>query len=101
MNYSYRLHPQAREDLANAYVWYEEAQTGLGERFVKTVKDKIDSILLSPGLYGSKKKGFRETIISKDFPFLVVYKIVESKKEILISSIFHAKRNPKNKYRKL
>ncbi len=101
MNYSYRLHPKATEDIANAYAWYEEIQTGLGERFIQTVKNKIENILSSPALYGSKKKGFRETIIGKDFPFLVVYKILDSEKEILISSIFHAKRNPKNKYRKI
>ena len=83
MSYSYRLHPQASEDLTKAYAWYEEIRAGLGERFVKTVKDKIDHILSQPDLYGSKKKGFRETIISKDFPFLAVYKILDTKKEIL------------------
>ena len=55
MSYSYRLHPRATEDLTNAYAWYEEMQTGLGERFIKTVKDKIDHILSQPDLYGSKK----------------------------------------------
>jgi plasmid stabilization system protein ParE len=100
MSYSYRLHPQARIDLAEAYAWYENESSGLGERFVKIVQQKIDEVVSNPQWYGSKKKGFRETIISTDFPHLVVYKISHSKKEILISSIFHSSRNPKDKYRK-
>ena len=70
-------------------------QNGLGERFIETVKGKIREIVSHPEWYGSKKKGFRETTISKDFPYLAVYKIDHRNKEILISSIFHAKRNPK------
>ena len=100
MNYTFRLHPQANEDLANAYAWYEDKQVGLGERFLEKVHNKIGEVLQHPGWYGSKKKGYRETIISKRFPHLIVYKINHRKKEILIGSIFHASRDPKVKYKK-
>jgi len=44
------------------------------------------------------EKGFREALVD-GFPFIVVYKIDNIKKEIFISSVHHAKRHPKNKYR--
>jgi len=100
MNYSYRLHPIAEKEYSDAYAWYEDAQLGLGERFIETATKKIESIAVQPDVYGSKRKGYRETIISKDFPYTIVYKVNHHKKEVFISSIFHSKRNPGRKYRR-
>jgi plasmid stabilization system protein ParE len=36
-------------------------------------------------------------MLIKHFPFLIIYRIDEAKKKIVIVSIFHAKRNPKGK----
>jgi plasmid stabilization system protein ParE len=44
MSYAYELHPQARAELAEAYVWYENERPGAGERFAESVNDKIKSI---------------------------------------------------------
>ena len=48
MNYSYQLHPLVKKDYDEAYEWYEEKQKGLGERFIKEVRKKIDEILVNP-----------------------------------------------------
>ena len=100
MSYAYRLLQQAHIDLADAYIWYENEQTGLGEKFSASVNDKISSIITHPLWYGSKKKGYRETKVSNTFPYVIVYKFYPRKNEIIIVAICHAKRNPKNKYRK-
>lgn len=98
--YSYTLHPEADKEYADAYIWYEDQQVGLGEKFIEAVNKKITDIAAQPELYGSKNKGYRETIVSKVFPFNIVYRIARKHKEIYVASIYHNKRDPKKKYRK-
>jgi hypothetical protein len=40
MSYICRLHPLIQQDYSEAYVWYEDKQKGLGERFLKAVSKK-------------------------------------------------------------
>lgn len=99
MSYAYRLHPLTKEDYDEAYIWYESQQKGLGERFIKAVRKKIEEIVQHPEVYGRKgSKTFREAQVDV-FPYLIVYKINKSAKEIYISSIHHTKKHPRKKYR--
>ena len=100
MSYTYLLHPKAVGDYSKAYAWYEERQAGLGERFIKAVRLKIDEIVQHPETYGSRdRKEFREAMVDY-FPYQIVYKIHKRKKLIHISSIHHTKKHPRKKYRK-
>jgi plasmid stabilization system protein ParE len=100
MSYTCLLHPLAVEDYKEAYAWYEDRQPGLGERFIKAVRYKIDEIVQHPETYGSRdRKEFREARIDY-FPYLIVYKIHKRKKEIHIGSIHHTKKHPQKKYRR-
>jgi plasmid stabilization system protein ParE len=99
MSYTYLLHPLAVEDYKEAYAWYEDRLPGLGERFIKAVRLKINEIVEHPETYGSRdRKAFREARLDF-FPYLIVYKIHKRKKEIHISSIHHTKKHPRKKYR--
>ena len=100
MNYTYQIHPLVEKDFEEGYIWYEEKQKGLGERFINAVDAKIKQILQNPEAYGSRGiKSFREAAVDK-FPYLVVYKISKRKKEIYVTSIHHTKKHPRKKYRK-
>ena len=100
MSYVYRLHPLIEQDYSEAYAWYEEREKGLGERFLKAVRKKIEEIILHPEVYSSKShKKFREAKVDF-FPYLITYKINKRRKEIYISSIHHTKKHPKKKFRK-
>ncbi|WP_127129870.1 type II toxin-antitoxin system RelE/ParE family toxin [Pseudoflavitalea rhizosphaerae] len=100
MNYSYKLHPLVQDDYNEAYEWYEDQQKGLGERFVKAVRARINEILINPEVYSSKgNRKFREAQV-EFFPYLIVYKVSKKNKELLITSIHHMKKRPRKKYRK-
>ncbi len=100
MNYGYKLHPLVQDDYNEAYEWYEDQQKGVGERFVKAVRSKIDEILVNPEVYGSKgNKKFREAQVEY-FPYLIVFKVSKKNKEVYITSIHHMKKHPRKKYRK-
>lgn len=80
MSYTFVLHPLTCQDYDEAYGWYEEKQKGLGERFIKSVRQKIEQIAVHPETYSSKSnKKFRETRVNF-FPYLIVYKINKSHK---------------------
>lgn len=79
---------------------YEDRQPGLGERFIKAVRFKIDEIAQHPKYYGSRdREDFREVMVDY-FPYLIVYKIQKRKKLIDVSSIHHTKKQPRKKYRR-
>jgi len=42
MAYSYLLHPEADKEYTEAFIWYEERQEGLGERFIEAVRQKLN-----------------------------------------------------------
>ncbi len=99
-DYLVEFHAEASEDADAAYIWYELQQSGLGERFLKEVWQKIGVIIDAPQLFSSKtRKEYREAKVN-DFPYIVVYKIYLRKKIVLISAIHHEKMSPGKKYRK-
>jgi len=100
MTYTYYLHPLALEEYSEAYIWYESKEVGVGERFMKAVRLKIEEIIVHPETYGSRdRKEFREAKVDY-FPYLIVYKIKKRKGQIYISSIYHTSRDPRKKYRR-
>ena len=99
MPYSHRLHPMAHQDIIDAYEWYENQQQGLGDKFAAAIVQKIKTITNNPLANSSKGNyDFREALI-KTFPFIIVYNVYELKREIFISSIHHASKHPKRKFR--
>ncbi len=94
--YTLILLEEAKKEWLDASIYYELKQKGLGLRFTKAVEEHIDIITQTPKHYKKFKKDYREMLI-KHFPFLIIYRIDETKKKIVIVSIFHAKRNPKGK----
>lgn len=94
MIYNAILLPRARQELLAAWIWYEGKQTGLGDRFEMEVYKTIEEIEQHPKRYPEKIPFFRSKKI-KTFPYLIIYKIEEEQRIILITSIFHTSRNPK------
>jgi|SRR4051794_4952388 plasmid stabilization system protein ParE len=99
MSYRHILLAKARNELLETWIWYEERQAGLGDRFKNEVYKRIHEIEQHPERYPERKKSYRETMI-KTFPYLIIYRIDKKEKLVIVSSIFHGKRNPKKKYRK-
>lgn len=99
MTFSYSVHPSTEQDVYDGYSWYENKQAGLGDRFLESVWERIQDIILYPENYGYSKVPFREAAVD-DFPYTIVYRLNKRKRLIFISAIYHTKRNPKHKYRK-
>lgn len=96
MEYKVELSFRARQELMEAWKWYESKQQGLGNRFETEVYNSIEAIQQYPLRFPEKIQFYREKHI-RVFPYLIIYRVIDENNIILISSIFHTRRNPETK----
>ena len=90
MALSYKILPDAQEDLIKALQWYEaEAGTKTRDRFMKDYILTRTKACKFPALFSPFYKNFRKFRFSK-FPFKIIYQI--QKDIILIVAIAHDSR---------
>jgi mRNA-degrading endonuclease RelE of RelBE toxin-antitoxin system len=99
MNYNFIFNPEALSEYQNASVWYEHQKDGLSIQFEKEIENVLSQIKTNPYTYSLIKNAYRQAKANV-FPFVIGYKINERKREIYVSAIYHAKRNPREKFRK-
>jgi plasmid stabilization system protein ParE len=88
--------PQAADDVAAAYAWYEEREPGLGEDFLRCVEACLHVALRHPHMYPIAVDDFRRALIRR-FPFEIFYE--PTGKGLVVYSVFHCSQDPK-KWRK-
>lgn len=93
MTYELILQEEASLEILEAYIYYEDAQKGLGEKFMKHFDKYLHRILNNPKHF-QLKKNYREAYIHK-FPYLIVFDIIDSK--IIVLSVFNTHQNPTKK----
>jgi DNA integrity scanning protein DisA with diadenylate cyclase activity len=69
---SFRLHPDARDELREAVVFYDRA----AERFVNAVETAIAAIILKPDRFREFEPGVRTCRVPK-FPYSILYRFRE------------------------
>ena len=98
MSYQYIYTPLALVEYKDAIQWYYERSVRASENFVLATSAKIESICLTPLRFRNTYKQFREASLKK-YPYCIVYFIDEPKKMIVITAVYHQKRNPAKKFR--
>ena len=83
--------PEADDDFAVAYAWYEEREPGLGEEFLRAIEACIRGIQRHPEMYPVAVDEFRRAPIRR-FPFEIFYEV--SAESIAVYSIFHCSQDP-------
>ena len=96
--YSIIFRQRALKEYAESTAWYEERSLQASKNFVATVENTLLSLTTFPYSFSNKYKNFYE-VKTESFPFIIVYFIKEQKQTIVITTLFHHKRNPANKYR--
>lgn len=92
MNRPLLIRPEAEEDLATAYRWYESRRGGLGTEFLSAIHSLFERIRHTPQIHAPEYKSVRRTTASK-FPYVVYYRIVQERVEVI--AVLHGSRNPK------
>ncbi len=65
--------------------------------FIEEIDNTLELICQYPERWRNPYKNFHELSLKK-YPFAIVYFIDESTRQIIVTSIYHQKRNPKKKY---
>lgn len=86
---------KAEQQLVDAWIWYEEQQSGLGDRFIAEVQRKINFLARNPLHYPVKGRHRQAKV--EVFPYLVIYAFEGNKDVIKITSVFHTSRHPQQK----
>lgn len=98
MSYTYVFNPRAAEEYENAFVWYNERSVISADNLIIEVEEAIRVICEDPYRYRKTYKNLHELSLKK-YPFYLIYQIDERERKVIIISIFHHKRNPRNKYK--
>ena len=80
----------------DAYWWYEERSSGLGELFLQELDTCYPRLRTQPEWYHKSEKDFRQLTLKK-FPYVIAFKIIQT--DVVVYAVFHTKRNPNDKLR--
>lgn len=90
--YQLEISSAARNDMADAFLWYEKQQKGLGGEFLQETFQTFEAINQSPYIFAVHFSGKFRFGKTGRFPYLIVYEIIENR--IIINAVFHTSRNP-------
>lgn len=96
MSHSLIIRERAVSEIEKAFEYYEMQKSGLGDRYLATLHANLEYIVNHPKHVKVVRKSFRQALMDV-FPFVIIYKI--DKKYIVVFSVFHTSRNPKQKYK--
>jgi len=85
-----RFHPQAEAEMIEAAAYYESQQRDLGKRFLASVRNAIDNIVINPHLYPVVHLDVRRCL-TRTFPFGVLFRILAD--QIIIVAVMHLHRH--------
>ena len=100
MSYRYIFHEHAQQDYEQSLEWYTKRSVDAAEKFVVGIDNALELICGNPKRWRNKYKNFHEIRLKK-YPFTIIYAIEIDKDLVVIFSVYHHKRNPKGKYRKI
>jgi toxin ParE1/3/4 len=81
----------AKDDLLEAFKWYEARQSGLGDEFLRSVAAVEESLVRNPHRYPIANDPYRSAKLRK-FPYGLHYRIVGSRVSIL--ACLHFRQSP-------
>jgi plasmid stabilization system protein ParE len=88
---TYRFTSAANKELESALQFYEQAQAGLGSKFLDELSATIDRVLAMPEAWKLISSRTRRCLFHR-FPFGIIYRIRDD--EILIVAVADLRRDP-------
>lgn len=98
MSFLIELTDEAREDISLAVQWYNLQKGNLGILFITYLNNAFIRIKNIPTANKKVYRQVRQAALQK-FPYVILYKPAGNL--IIIYAVFHTKRNPKAKIRRI
>jgi len=87
------LLPEAKEDVANAFLWYEHQTMGLGMEFMRCVETALLAIQRTPLIYPIALDSYRRSLVRR-FPFAIFFEFEATLNCCVVYSVFHCSQDP-------
>lgn len=87
------LLPEAKADVGDAYLWYEEQSMGLGMEFLRCVETALLAIQRAPLSYPTVHESYRRSLVRR-FPFAIFFEFKPDQNCCVVYSVFHCSQNP-------
>ncbi len=99
MKFQIGISSEARREITEIALWYEDKRLGLGEEFLTSII--IYSEYLSNNAHSHPKvRGELRELYIRRFPYVIIYHIIDEK-DVVILGLVHTKMHPsKRKKRK-
>lgn len=88
---------EAVSEITESCAYYNKNSPGLGLAFEEEVFQLFGKIKDNPFLFPVKFAHIHEAVVTR-FPFVVTYEVLG--KQIIVSAVFHTKRNPDKKIKR-
>jgi plasmid stabilization system protein ParE len=82
--------PEAEDDIAAAYAYYERQRPGLGDQFLEALREGVERIRSSPQMYAAFRRDIRAAPLHR-FPYVVYYR--DRGSDVLIIAVQHGRRS--------
>jgi len=86
-----RFHPEARQELRAAVLFYEGEAAGLGREFLHEVRAVVSRISDWPASGTPDGDDIRRVVLAR-FPFTVVYQVLDD--ALVIVAVMHQRQRP-------
>jgi plasmid stabilization system protein ParE len=96
--YSLAISDEARLDILDAFLWYEEQQQGLGLKFESYLEAGFNLIQNSPLLFEKKYDDIRIHYLDK-FPYGIHY--IMNEESVHVLAVFHTSKDPQNWFERI
>ena len=92
MTFRVRIRASARDDIRDAFDWYEDQSPGLGNEFVTELDRVISKLTTDPRIYQTVNKEVRRAL-ARRFPYGIYYLVDEDRVNVL--RVLHLARDPR------
>jgi plasmid stabilization system protein ParE len=92
MSFVLIFRPEVREELDEAYHWYETQQAGLGDNFLDCIDEMLNRIRQMPELYAIVHRDVRRAVVRR-FPYAIYYRIVFDR--VIVLAVLHGRGDSK------
>jgi plasmid stabilization system protein ParE len=91
MSREFVVRKHAERDIQAIFRWYEKQESGLGEEFLTSLGDRLETIRDFPESFPVIYSNVRRAVVSR-FPYLVFYVVRPTRISVL--AVLHQSRNP-------
>src|SRR6185503_14517033 len=101
MTFNVIVEADAERDWHEARAWYEENQSGVGERFSLAVRNALHTLANQPERFRQKTRLTRKHKLPPPWPFSIYFTFDPQHREVKVLAIWHGARNPAELHRRL